>query len=182
MAAADGGSECFGHAEVPSTALPSLWLITPSVVLAGSKPSQAVLTGRGIASRAASLYCRSCGQHQVANVLRVRHSVPVVVDGPDTPPSADRPSADSEAEDGPAEAPLQPGGHAGGGLVPPSAEELLLGRLELEAGEDAVLVELPPVSAQQPWGLFEFEVAQGERAHHLTSRLCSRQHCMTSLP
>ena len=149
-------------AQVPSTALPCLWLITPSVVLAGDKPTQAVLTGRGIASRTASLHCRSRGQHQVATVLRVRRSVPAAVDGPDTPPSADRPSADSEAGDGPAENPLQTGGPAGGDLVPPSAEELLLGRLELEAGEDALLVELPPMTGQHPWGLFEFEVAQGE--------------------
>lgn len=50
-----------------------------------------------------------------------------------------------------------------------SAEAALLEGLELGPAEDAVLVQLPQLAPTQAWGLFEFEVATGERGRGVVS-------------
>ena len=158
MSAAD--SSALAHSTLP--ALPPLRVASPPVALAGGGPLQAVLVGWGIAGAGTTLHCRSRGHTVVLTVLQARRGGggddgDEELDEPGTPSTTENPSlaAPSSSDGGSRSrgpAPLDARG------APPSQAALLLERVELAGGEDAVVVTLPAALA---WGLVEFEAAQG---------------------
>ncbi|PSC75071.1 squamosa promoter-binding 15 isoform B [Micractinium conductrix] len=158
VSAAD--SSALAHSTLP--ALPPLRVASPPVALAGGGPLQAVLVGWGIAGAGTTLHCRSRGHTVVLTVLQARRGGggddgDEELDEPGTPSTTENPSlaAPSSSDGGSRSrgpAPLDARG------APPSQAALLLERVELAGGEDAVVVTLPAALA---WGLVEFEAAQG---------------------
>lgn len=145
-------------------------LVTPPVLCSESSslPIQLVLVGPALADPNVTLHCRSRGRHQVVTVLGVRRSgtAAAAADGPQeppTPPTADRPSADSDCESDSegAWAPSAAGPAVTIAPEAPTAAEAAFAAVHLAAGEDALLVQL--AAPAQGWGLFEFEVAAGEQ-------------------
>lgn len=144
-------------------------LVTPPVLCSesggGSEPIQLVLVGPGLAQRSVALHCRSRGRHQVVTIMRVRQSATAAggLQEPSTPPPTDRRSADSDfgSEHADAWAPSPAGPAAAASTRAQTAAEAAFEAASLDPGEDALLVQLS--APAQGWGLFELEVAAGER-------------------
>ncbi|KAL4452785.1 hypothetical protein ABPG75_008447 [Micractinium tetrahymenae] len=173
VVAANGASGAHTILQLRSnSSLPALQLASPAVLLAppagSNAPLQALLVGRGLSSPQSVLHCRNRGRHQALAVLRLRRRAAAAAGEEgweEEPETGDHDTRDVSSSSDELVGPATWRNRAAGPLpdqpLPPAACQQLLDRLELADGEEAALIQLPPLAPSQAWGLFELEQAQG---------------------